>query len=102
MLAMQRERMERLDLYEVWLGVETLRPSSRDSSEPAGTRPGREPRHGDADQQPVPDGADVADGNLNSANSESGSDRSEAGLRSVEENTIKKSCRGSGQDARSR
>ena len=37
MLAMQRERMERLDVYDVWLGMETLRPSSRDSSEPAGT-----------------------------------------------------------------
>ena len=64
--------------------METLRPSSRDSSEPAGDGPGREPRHGDADQQPVPAGADEADGNLNSANPETGSDRSEAGLRSGE------------------
>ena len=74
--------------------METLRPSSRDSSKPAGTT-----GHGDADQQPVPVGADEADGNLNSANPESGSNRSEVGLHSGEANTSKESCGCSGQDA---
>ena len=87
MLAL-RERMERLDVYEMRLGMETLRPSSRDSPEPAGDGPGGEPRHGDADQQSVPDGVDEADGNLNSANPERGSDRSEAGLRSGEQEKL--------------
>ena len=99
MLAMQRERMERLDVYDMQLGVKTLRPSSRDSSELASDGLGREPRHVCADQERVPDGADEADGNLNSSNPESGSDRSEAGLCAGETNASKKSGRGSGQDA---
>ena len=69
------------------------------SSEPADIGSGREPRHGDAEQQHVPDGADEADGNLNNAYPESGTSKSEAGLRFGETNTNKKSCRGSGQDA---
>ena len=48
---------------------------------------------------PAPDQAENKDGNLNSANPESGSDWSEAGLRSGEANTSKKSCGCSGQDA---
>ena len=99
MPVMQLEGMERLDMFDVRMGMEPIRQCSGDSLEPADMGPGTEPRHGDAEQQPVPDGADEADGNFNNAYSESCTSRSEAGLCSGETNTSKTSCRGSGQDA---
>ena len=96
---MQREGLERLGMFDMRMGMELMKQCSGDSSEPADIGPGRESRHGDAEQQPVPDGADEADGNLNNAYPGSCTSRSEAGLHFGETNTSKKSCRGSGQDA---
>ena len=89
---MQREGMEWLDMFDVRMGMEPIRQNSGDSSEPADIGSGREPRHGDAEQQPVLDGADDAHGNLNNAYPESCTSWSEAGLCFGEKNTSKKSC----------
>ena len=96
MPVVQRERLERLDMFDMRMGMELIKQCSGDSSEPADVGPGRESRRGDAAQQPVPDGADEADGNLNNAHPESCTSRSEAVLRFVETDTSKKSSRGSG------
>ena len=54
MPVVQRERLERLDVFDLRMGVELIKQWSGDSAEPADFDPGREPRHGDAEQQPVP------------------------------------------------
>ena len=56
--SVQWKELERLELCKLWLGMANCWPSSRCSADPAGTRHGGGPRHGDADQQPVPDGDD--------------------------------------------
>ena len=50
MPVMQRERLERLDMFDMRMGMELIKQWSGDSSEPADIDPGREPRHGDAEQ----------------------------------------------------
>ena len=71
MPVVQRERLERLDMFDMRMGKELIKQCSGDSSKPADIGPGREPRRGDAELQRVPDGADEADGSLNNANPES-------------------------------
>ena len=85
-------------MFDMRMGVELIKHWSGDSSEPSDFDPGKEPRHGGAEQQPVPDGADEAEGNLNNAYPESCTSGSEAGLWSGETKASKKSCRGNGQD----
>ena len=53
---------ERESMFDMRMGMELIKQCSGDSSEPADIGPGREPRHSDAEQQPVLDGADEADG----------------------------------------
>ena len=84
MPVMQRERLERLDMFDMRMGMELIKQWSGDSAEPADFDPGREPRHGDAEQQPVPDGADETDRSLNNAYPESRASRGEAGRKAVE------------------
>ena len=68
MPVVQRERLERLDVFDLRMGVELIKLWSGDSAERANFDPGREPRHGDAEQQPVPDGADETDRSFSSNN----------------------------------
>ena len=87
MLAMQRARLARLDMHDVWLGVEDSKPNSGSSSESAGASSGGDVRHGDADRQIVPDGADEKDRKSSRASAASSSGRSETRLRPGETNT---------------
>ena len=77
--SVQWKELERMELRKLWLGMANW-PSSRCSADPAGTRHGRGPRHGDAGQQPVPDGDDE-NRSLDNSDSKSSTDRSEAGAR---------------------
>ena len=101
MPVVQRERLERLDVFDLRMGVELIKQWSGDFAEPADFDPDKEPRHGDAEQQPVPDGADETDRSLSSNNAcpESRASWSEVGLCSGETNASKKGGRGSGQNA---
>ena len=85
---MQRKRLERLDMFDMRLGMELIKQCSGDSSEPADIDPGREPRHGDAAWQPVLDGAET-DRSLSSNNNAYPESRA---------NASKKGGRRSGQD----
>ena len=58
MPALQRKRLERLDLHALWMGVEVTQSSSGSSSESAASESDRSTRRGDAGEQPVPDGAE--------------------------------------------
>ena len=58
-------------MFDMRMGTELSSKWSGDSAELADFDPGREPRHGDAEQQPVPDGADETDRSLNNAYPES-------------------------------
>ena len=51
MPVVQRERLERLDMFDMRMGMELMKQWSADSAETADFDPGREPRHGDAEQQ---------------------------------------------------
>ena len=70
MPALQRKRLERLDMYGVWLGVETSQSSSRSFPDASS---GRAARHGDSERQPVLDGADETSQESNCTNAESSS-----------------------------
>ena len=67
MPAVQQTRLAKMDMLNVWLGVEDPKPNSGSSSDPADERTGRGARHDDADRQPVPGGADEKDRKSNSA-----------------------------------
>ena len=90
MPAVQQTRLARMDMLNVWLGVEDSKPNSGSFSDPADERTGRGARHDDADRQPVPGGADEKDRKSNSANSESSSGGRESRLRPSNSNTAKK------------
>ena len=68
MAVVQREKLERLDMFDLRMGMELIKQWSGNSAEPADFDPGREPRHGDAELQPMPDGADEIDRSLSSNN----------------------------------
>ena len=99
MPAVQQTRLARMDMLNVWLGVEDSKPNSGSSSDPADERTGRGARHDDADRQPVPGGADEKDRKSNSANSESSSGGRESRLRPSKTSTGKESCGSSKQGA---
>ena len=92
--AVQRTRLARMDMLNMWLGVGNSKPSSGSSSDLADERTGRGARHDDADRQSVPGGADEKHRKSSSANFESSSGGSETRLRSSETNKGKESCAG--------
>ena len=97
MRSVQWKELERMELRKLWLGMANW-PSSRCSADPAGTRSGRGPRHGDADQQPVPDGDDE-NRSLDNSDSKSSSDRNKAGFSSCKTSTSTKSVRDGAKNA---
>ena len=97
MPVMQRERLERLDMFDMRMGTELIKQWSGDSAEPADFDPGREPRHGDAEQC-LTEPTKQTEASTNAC-TESRASRGEAGLCSGETNASKKSGGGSGQDA---
>ena len=101
MCSVQWEELERLELHTMWLGMESCRPSARNSADPTDSRygrfDGRRTRHGEADKRPVP-GRDGEEGNLDDSDTQSSSSWCKTGFSPCETSTSKKSLRDGAED----